>query len=68
MSSWLSISLHLVVHKILPAYNLPGDYRNVMCDVRVVCILMTIIVINVVADIAVRDAVYSINNEKKEAY
>lgn len=29
---------------------------------------MTIIVINVVADIAVRDAVYSINNEKKEAY
>lgn len=33
---------------------------------RVVCILMTIIVINVVADIAVRDAVYSINNEKKK--
>lgn len=28
--------------------------------------LMTIIVINVVAVIAVRDAVYSINNEKKK--
>lgn len=44
-----------------------GRLQNVMCDVRVVCILMTIIVINVVADIAVRDAVYSINNEKKRS-
>lgn len=37
-----------------------------MCDVRVVCMLMTIIVINVVAVIAVRAAVDSINNEIKK--